>query len=312
MGLRAWAPTSNLLQEITGSLPRTYGYDAAGNTTGYAGAVLSYDNRGRMTSATYGPYTAAYIYNAVGQRVKRVGPTGTTLYAYDEQGHLLGEYDGSGALIQETVWVGDIPVATLRPNGAQVEMLYVHTDHLNTPRIVTRPADNAVRWRWDSDPFGKDVPNENPSGLGVFRYDLRFPGQQYDGMLGLFYNYFRDYDPGTGRYVESDPIGLRGGLNTFGYVDGNPISRVDPKGDSWLWVIGAVAAYQAIDVGWNMYQLQDCIKKCVSKYCNEDGTYSGSGAVEGDTRPNLACRQHCNLKIYGTPNGPGPFWPASR
>lgn len=144
----------------------------------------------------------------------------------------------SGALIEETVWLGDIPVATLRPNGATPAVYYVHADHLNTPRIVTQPADNAVRWRWDSDPFGTNAPNENPSGLGVFKYNLRFPGQQYDGVAGLSYNYFRDYDPATGRYVESDPIGLRGGSNTYSYVNAKALSFADPMGLAPCYLMG--------------------------------------------------------------------------
>ncbi|WP_236208970.1 RHS repeat-associated core domain-containing protein, partial [Pseudomonas tohonis] len=59
---------------------------------------------------------------------------------------------------------------------------------------------------------------------------LRFPGQVADAHSALYYNYFRDYDPETGRYVESDPIGLMGGLNTYGYVMGNPIEFMDPYG----------------------------------------------------------------------------------
>jgi RHS repeat-associated protein len=139
--------------------------------------------------------------------VKRSGGTpGTVLYVYDDAGHLLGEYNSTGGLVQETIWLGDTPVATLRP-GTPVGIFYVHTDHLNTPRKVTRPSDNKARWSWESDPFGTATPNENPQSLGAFKYNLRFPGQIYDSHTGLNYNYFRDYDTVTGRYIQSDPIG---------------------------------------------------------------------------------------------------------
>jgi RHS repeat-associated protein len=104
------------------------------------------------------------------------------------------------------------------------------SDHLGTPRQVINLA-KQLRWRWDNvDPFGANLPNQNPAGLGAFGYNLRFPGQYFDSETGLHYNYFRDYNPSTGRYIESDPIGLRGGLNTYGYVGGNPVSFVDPLG----------------------------------------------------------------------------------
>ncbi len=86
-------------------------------------------------------------------------------------------------------------------------------------------------WRNDNtELFGDSVPNENPSGLGAFEFPLRFPGQYFDRETNLAYNYFRDYDSGIGRYVESDPIGLRGGINTYAYVGNNPLSFVDPTG----------------------------------------------------------------------------------
>jgi RHS repeat-associated protein len=222
--------SSNRVSSISGSLARSYAYDNAGNTLSYAGATFTYNNRGRMKTASNAGTTATYTYNALGQRVRRATSSVTTLYAYDETGHLVGEYTSAGVLIQETVWLGDVPIATLRPNGSGgVVLYYVHADHLNTPRLVTDSANN-IRWRWDSDAFGTTPPNENPSGLGMFEYNLRFPGQQYDAVVGLHYNYFRDYDPGTGRYFESDPIGLDGGLNTYSYAYEDPLSFEDPDG----------------------------------------------------------------------------------
>jgi RHS repeat-associated protein len=105
------------------------------------------------------------------------------------------------------------------------------TDHLNTPRLIADATGTAV-WRWDQqEPFGNTPPDENPSGLGVFENNLRFPGQYADKETGQNYNYLRDcYDPATGRYCQSDPIGLSGGLNTYAYAGGNPISFNDPSG----------------------------------------------------------------------------------
>jgi RHS repeat-associated protein len=222
--------TNNRVSSISGAVSRTYTYDAAGNTLTYSNITATYNNRGRMKTLKKGSTTATFTYNALGELAKRVGGTpGTVHYVYDEAGHLLGEYNSSGALVQETIWLGDTPVATLRP-GTPIGMFYVHTDHLNTPRKITRPSDNQARWTWESDPFGTALPNENPASLGTFKYNLRFPGQLYDAHTGLNYNYFRDYDAVTGRYVQSDPIGLVGGLNTYAYVTNDPISRIDPVG----------------------------------------------------------------------------------
>jgi RHS repeat-associated protein len=83
-------------------------------------------------------------------------------------------------------------------------------------------------WRWDQqEPFGVNPADENPSGLGAFDLPLRLPGQYYDRETSLHYNYFRDYDPSLGRY---DPIGIRGGLNTYLYVSARPLTARDPKG----------------------------------------------------------------------------------
>ena len=114
------------------------------------------------------------------------------------------------------------------------KLYYVHADHLGTPRAITDSTTNTKVWEWgNEDAFGNNLPNEDPLNTGVAtKYNLRFPGQYYDLETNTHYNYFRDYDPGTGRYVQSDPIGLNGGFSTYAYVGGRPVASIDPLG--WL------------------------------------------------------------------------------
>ena len=87
-------------------------------------------------------------------------------------------------------------------------------------------------WRWDqAEPFGSNPANEDPDANSVaFDLPLRLPGQRYDKETALHYNYFRDYDPSIGRYGESDPIGLWGGINTYAYAKSSPLAYVDLRG----------------------------------------------------------------------------------
>ena len=107
---------------------------------------------------------------------------------------------------------------------------YLHSDHLGTPRRGT-DENGVVVWLWQSDAFGATAANDDPDGDGVSTVvDLRFAGQYYDSETQLHYNYFRYYDPGTGRYVTSDPIGLEGGLNSYAYALNSPVRHTDPNG----------------------------------------------------------------------------------
>lgn len=175
------------------------------------------DDAGRLVSVTVACQTGVFTYNALGQRVKKASAAATRHFVYDEGGHLLGEYDGAGVLIEELVWLGDTPVASIRLNG-------------------------------------NGAPEEDPDGNGaLLAFYHRFPGQYYDTETGLHYNYFRDYDPAVGRYVESDPIGLAGGISTDAHVSRSPFGRfrvygtgVNPKGDfgsadaSYEWTAGGL------------------------------------------------------------------------
>jgi len=242
----AYPATSHRLSSLSGATTRSYGYDGAGNPTQIDAAVHGYNLANRLSTISSAS-SASYAINALGQRVAKTVGGVTTRYVYDEQGRLIGEYDQSGNLIQETVWLDDLPIATLRPTGTgnptPIAVYYVHADHLGSPRAITRPSDDQVVWRWDNDePFGSNPANENPTGQGNFRYDLRFAGQQYDAETGTYYNMARDYDPTVGRYTTSDPVGLRGGLNTYAYVHADPIRLIDPTGRWAQWPILAIIA----------------------------------------------------------------------
>jgi RHS repeat-associated protein len=131
-------------------------------------------------------------------------------------------------------WNGSTPLATSNNftvgTTTSSTLFYIHADHLNTPRLIANQSQQTV-WRWDNDdPFGANMANANPSGLGTFTFNLRLPGQYFDPETNYHYNYHRDYSPEIGRYVESDPIGIEGGVNTYTYVDASPLSWVDNGG----------------------------------------------------------------------------------
>jgi len=213
------------------------GYDAAGHLTSDANGNYTYSGRGRLASELRSGNTFSYLYNAFEQRVYKAGPssvitTGAAYYVYDESGRVVGEYDASGKAVYETVYLGDMPVAALTaPTIGQTTVSYVYADHLNTARVIVRPSDQAIIWSWGSnEPFGQSQVNSNPNGLGTFTYNPRFPGQVADAESGWFYNGYRDYNPALGRYTGSDPIGLGGGINTYGYVFGAPVRYFDRTG----------------------------------------------------------------------------------
>jgi RHS repeat-associated protein len=217
-------PASNRLTGIGGSWAGSFTYDASGNmlsyATPYSGYSFSYDARNRQTQAFVGAISTSWLINGLGQRVAQInGSVPQFLFVYDEAGHPAGKYDGGGNPLWETAWLGDLPVAVLEPTGK----FYIAPDHLGAPHQIT-DATGAVVWQWNPDPFGNGAP------MGAFTYELRFPGQFFDQATKLHYNYFRDYDPRTGRYIESDPIGLAGGINTYAYAGSNPLSRIDPRG----------------------------------------------------------------------------------
>lgn len=226
-----YVPNTHRLDETTGAGATVYGYDAAGNTTTRGSDTLTYDARGRLVGHGGGA-AVSYVVNPVGVRVAKQTAGGSTYFAYDSDGVLLGEYSGDS---REYVYLNGLLVGAVAHDSKGSKYYAIYSDHLGTPRSVERIEDASLVWRWPitGAVFGEDNTMEiwEPgSGGSPFTLNLRFPGQYFDAESGLHYNYFRDYDPSLGRYAQSDPIGLQGGPSTYGYVGQDPLSFVDPSG----------------------------------------------------------------------------------
>lgn len=159
-----------------------------------------------------------------------LGTATTVPYSFNWANVALGNYSVTAVATDDHGATTTSAAVSITVGTAAAQIYYIETDHLNTPRSISNQAGNEV-WRWDNtEPFGDSTPDGNPSGIGAFEFNLRFPGQYFDKETNVNYNMGRDYAPNSGRYIESDPIGLLGGLNTYSYAFAAPTSNVDPMG----------------------------------------------------------------------------------
>ncbi len=255
--------TYDALNRLTGvsspGLNASYGYDAAGNRTSAGGITFTYDVGGRLASSSDG---ASYAYDAAGNlltrtrggqtdafawdelgRLTRIDFDGGTFsaYQYDDQGrriskrgrdgtliyyiylgyNLAQELDGSGAVIASYTYDGlDRPVSMWR-NG---QTYFYLLDHLGSVLgLVDENGAVAATYRYDL--WGSVI-----SSTGTLTNPLRFTAREWDEESGLYFYRARYYDPQVGRFISRDPIGVRGGINLYAYVENDPTNRIDPSG----------------------------------------------------------------------------------
>jgi len=211
----AYASGSNRLASASGGISATYGYNAYGSTTTVNG----------VTAYTYGPFArlanaggATFEVSAEDQRLRKAFGGNVTYFVPGAGGALLAE--NVNGTWKDYVWLNGRPVAMVT-NGT---VYSVHADQTGRAMALTAP-NQSVAWASRNDPFDRST----VAGSATF-FPLGFPGQYWDAEDGLWHNGFRDYDSKTGRYIQSDPIGLGGGVNTYAYVGGNPVSMTDPTG----------------------------------------------------------------------------------
>ncbi len=220
---------NRLLQSVdtVSGLTTDYRYDAAGAPLTSGTLSWRYDaNRRPVEAWRDGKLVATYAYNAFGERVRKVVHSGPgkrptiTYFLYDGT-TLVAEADEAGEIVAQYVYLDSHRAVAKLEGRAQYA---IHGDHLGTPRLMTDESGEVV-WEAEYAPFGEATLVREDAVL-----NLRLPGQYADAETGTHYNYLRDYDPATGRYLTSDPIGLAGGVNGYAYVGANPVGAIDPLG----------------------------------------------------------------------------------
>lgn len=248
------------LTSVKGIHEETFQFDPAGNILGsplhhdsskahrgnrlafYGDRKFSYDDVGNLVQESRGKggkLTTQFTYNALNELVG-VNKEGQNFeFKYDAFGRRISKTDSFGETSFR--WKGDVLLQEKRKHIEKVfifepdsfipaamvqdsEVFHYKNDHLGTPYELNNEDGESV-WRVTYSAYGKVVGQE----FDRVENPIRFQGQYYDDGVQLHYNRHRFYDPGVGRFIHQDPIGLRGGNNCYEY-GANPIHWIDPLG----------------------------------------------------------------------------------
>ncbi|EGD8072454.1 RHS repeat family protein [Shigella flexneri] len=193
-----------------------------------------YDAEHRMVEVTTARGTYRYVYDALGRRTEKqhISPDGKpynrTKFLWD--GMRLAQEsrpEGTGSLYIYRDQGSYEPLARVDKAGKEGpnRILYFHTDVNGAPEEMT-DSDGKIVWETGYQVWGNTIQEKDHGGV---EQNLRYQGQYLDRETGLHYNLHRYYDPDVGRFMVTDPIGLRGGLNLYSYAP-NPLKYADPLG----------------------------------------------------------------------------------
>jgi len=269
--------SNRMTQSSMAGVTRSFTYNPVGDITAFTNAAgvantLAYDPFGRLASHTKSGVTTSYTVNALDQRMAKANAGSTSRYVYAGFNQLLAEQ--TNGQWSSYIYNGSEPVALVRNN----QIYYLHNDHLGRPQLATNTTQQVV-WKAANTAFDRTVTQDSIGGL-----NLGFPGQYLDAESGIWHNGYREYWAETGRYLQSDPIGLAGGINTYGYTSGNPVNMIDPLGldDVNLILYGAGVTKQM--PARNTGRLPDYVKVSFNFYVfNASFVRARNGKVYGAT-----------------------------
>ncbi|RRD44853.1 RHS repeat-associated core domain-containing protein [Comamonadaceae bacterium OH3737_COT-264] len=190
----------------------------------------------------------------------------TTWYLYSDEG-LVKEINAAGQTTKSYGWQADsgwgtAPLWQTEHNNsaqgqAQTQTHWLHTDHLERP-LVASDSSGAATWQALAESFGQTWVNSTSRT----EVNIRLPGQYWDAESGRHYNQQRYYDPQTGRYMQSDPLGLYDGINTYGYAYQNPLSYSDPTGEAVPAIVWSYARCVA------KCKVSDALRAAIQSECD--------------------------------------------